>query len=115
MEPLKKKLEETGTHLYEFYETQTELKKLQTIEKASEAFSSSAAALFIGFVFFFVIVFASVAAAYGIAEWTGHNSTGFLAITGFYFIIGILLLIFKDSWIRRPLMNRMIKTFFDNE
>ena len=115
MEKLKNKLEETGTHLYELYETESELKKLQAIEKSAEVFSASAATLAIVFVFFFVLVFASIAAAYCISEWTGHPAVGFLAVTGFYLLLGILLLMFKDRWIKIPLMNGMIKSFFKDE
>jgi len=115
MERLKKQLEDTGAHIYEFYETQSELKKLQTIEKTTEVISSSAATFSIILVFFFVVVFASVAAAYAITEMTGRASTGFLVITGFYLLLGILLLSFKDKWIKQPLMNNMIKKIFDHE
>jgi hypothetical protein len=115
MERLKKQLEDTGTHIYELYETQSELKKLQMIEKTAEVVSSSAAAFSIILIFFFVLVFASITAAYAVTEWTGHAYIGFLSITGFYLLLGILLLSFKDKWIKRPLMNNMIKKIFDHE
>jgi hypothetical protein len=115
MERLKNKIEETGSHLYELYETEMELKKLQAIRKSAEAFSASAAGLAVLFVFFFVIVFASIAGAYAIAAWAGRAYVGFLAMTGFYLILGLLLLKFKDRWIKTPLMNNMIKNFFNNE
>lgn len=115
MEKLKNKIEETGLHLYELYETELELKKLQAIKKTTEAFSASAAGIAVVFFFFFVILFASVAGAFAISEWAGHAWIGFLAMAGFYLLIGIFLAVNKDRWIRTPLSNMMIKNFFTDE
>ena len=115
MEKLKQKIEETGSHLYELYETEAELRKLQTIEKVSQAVSVSVAGLAVFIVCFFAFVFGSVAAAFAISEWAGHSWAGFLALAGFYLLIGIVLMAKRQSWIQAPLTNSIIRNFFDHD
>ena len=40
---------------------------------------------------------------------------GFVVVGGIVLIVGLILWIFKDGIIRRPIMNSLIKTMFDNE
>jgi hypothetical protein len=61
-----------------------------------------------------LLLFASITAALLIAEKTGSVFTGFLYVTFFYFLLGIVLIAFRDKWIRFPMQNSIIKSFFDN-
>ena len=115
MEKLKEKIEETGAHLIEFYETQTELKKMQLMGKTSKVFSSASSILLVAFIFLLVILFASVAAAFVISTLTGHRYLGFLVVALLYLLLGILLLVNRKRWIETPLMNSMIKAFYKND
>jgi hypothetical protein len=115
MEKLKKKIEDAGSTLYELYETESELRKLQTIEKISEAFSISVAGIAVLVVGFFALVFASLALAAVISEKAGHSYVGFLSVGGFYLVLCILFFVFRDRWIKIPLSNQIIKNFFKHE
>jgi len=112
---LKSKIEETGERIRDYYETVTEIKKLQAIDKATSAFSAAVAAIAVVLVFFFALVFASIMVAYLIGESSGHVYTGFLYVTGFYLLLGVLMVAFRDKLMRNPLRNILIKSIFKHE
>ena len=103
---IKSKLEETGLHIRDYYETVTELKKLQAVEKASSAFSAAAAIIAAVVILFMALIFVSIVVGL---------YTDFIYVAGFYLLLGLLLLVFRKQLISKPLQNVIIKNFFDNE
>ena len=53
-----------------------------------------------------------MALAYFVAELTGHNYLGFIAVAGLYLIAGFIAMVNKDKWIQRPIANRIIQNYF---
>ena len=91
-----------------YSKTGVELVKLKTIDKVADGTSSMVAWLpvIIALILFFVIV------NFGLALWIGSMLEmiymGFFIVAGFYALAGIILYIFKDKWIKKPLYVSMI-------
>lgn len=88
--------------------TSIELIKLQAVDKVANGTSSFVAwaAVIIAVVLGFIIL------NFGLALWLGAVMEkvylGFFAVAGFYILLAIILFIFKDKWIKKPLNNSMI-------
>ena len=68
------------------------------------------------FIILFSLVFASIALAIVIGEWTGKLYRGFLIIAGLYLLAGIIIWMTKERLLRLPIMNSLLKQFlFDTE
>jgi hypothetical protein len=91
-----------------YSKTSVELIKLKTVDKVADGTSSIVAwtAVIIALILFFITL------NFGLALWLGalmgENYLGFFAVAGFYALAGIVLFIFKDKWIKKPLNNSMI-------
>lgn len=88
--------------------TSVELIKLKTVDKVADGTSSFVAwgAVVIAVILFFIIL------NFGIALWLGtvigQIYYGFFVVAGFYAVVGIILFIFKNKWIKKPLHDSMI-------
>ena len=66
-------------------------------------------------VFLFFILFGSIALALGISQLLDSAYAGFLVVAGIYLLIGILIAVFNEKWIKEPVSNGVIKTIFKSE
>ena len=64
---------------------------------------------------FLVILMLTVGAAIGIGYLTENFAVGFFVVTGIYLVIGSLLYIYRNKWLRKPFLNIIIKNLYDNE
>ena len=115
MENEKTKIDHLIQHAEEYFKTRQELSKLVAAEKSSMILSSVVANLVMLVIFLMVFVFASIALAYGISQYFGQAFSGFLAVALLYLVIGIVLYVKQDKWLKRPMMNAVIRNFFQNE
>ncbi len=99
----------------DYIETQKELARLHVIEKVSSASSAAASNLIIVLLFMLMFLFFSLALAWLLSEYFGKTSIGFSLMGCVYLLIGIILVIKKDSWLVNPMMNSMIKKMSEHE
>jgi len=102
-------------HTEEYLKTRQELGKLVVAEKTGIIASTIFSSLVIFGLFFFTIVFASIALAFVLGRIFGDTMYGFLAVTGLYFLAGVLLLANKKKWMEVPVMNMLIKNILKEE
>src|ERR1041384_6560874 len=112
MENLKNKINVLLEDGENYLKTREELAKLLAAEKGSRAASELFSGLIIFFVFLTVFLFLSFSLAYVIAEYTGKIYYGFGAVTLVYLFLGVLLYSKREKWLKTPMMNSMIKSFF---
>ena len=112
MENLKNKIDNLVEDAESYLKTREELTKLIAAEKSSRIASELFAGIIIAFVFLTVFLFLSFSLAYIIAEYTGKIYYGFAAVTLMYLLTGILLYANREKWLKVPMMNSMIKSFF---
>jgi Putative Actinobacterial Holin-X, holin superfamily III len=89
--------------------------KLSFAEKTSKVVAVMIAVVMSALVFFLFLVLVSVAGAIAIGQWLENYWLGFLIIAGVILLAGFILWVSKDSWLRKPIMNALIKAMFDKD
>ena len=85
-----------------------ELYKLKVIDKSADVISSLTArlAVILFITLFFLIL--NIGIALWIGETLGKSYYGFFIVAGFYALVGIVLYLFRNRWIKEPLRNSII-------
>ena len=109
-----KKVESLLDQVKEYANTRIAQMKLSAAEKISKVISDLVASFVAGLVFFFFLLFASVAGAIAIGQYLDSLWLGFLLIAGFYLLMSIIIWKLKDKLLRIPLMNSIIEKMFGN-
>lgn len=115
-------MENIATNIERLYEkaesytkTSFELVKLRAIDKTSEIISSLAVVISIACVIAMFSLFLNI----GIALWIGNKlndmSAGFLIVSGFYLVAGIVVYIFRRNWIKRPIDDLIVGKLLENK
>lgn len=88
--------------------TSVELIKLKTVDKVADGTSSLVAwsAVIIALILFFISL--NIGVAMWIGTLIGQVYFGYFIVAGFYGLVGLILFIFKNKWIKKPLNNSMI-------
>jgi hypothetical protein len=92
-----------------YVETRVELAKLKGIKKSSDVFSTLASQLILGGVGFIFLMLLNIAIGLWLGELLGKTYYAFFLLAFTYFIIGLVLYISRDKWIKSPLTNAIIK------
>lgn len=90
------KLDGLVSNLTGYVETRIELLKYEIKEDMAKAISRVALILLVSLLFTFFLLFISVSVAIKIGETLG-NFAGFGIVAGFYFIIMLMIVLFRDS------------------
>lgn len=99
----------------EYIETSVDSVKLTAAEKISLVISKLVAGTLVTVVFFFFLLFASVAGALALSSWLQLAWGGWLIVASFYLLIGFLVLAVREPWIRIPVMNNIIRQLFKDD
>lgn len=113
--PEQSKVEELADKVKEYATIQYELIKLNAADKTSLFGADMAVWLILSMVAALVIIFISVAAGFYLSYLTGSNSTGFIIIGAFYLVAGIVLVIYRQKLIIKPVRDKIIKQIFSDE
>ena len=96
----------------EYLEVRKELAVLTAVEKGSRLFANL---LTDGLVVLFgvlTILFGSLALGFYLSELIGNSYSGFLIVTGFYFLVAVIIYSLKDKYMEKRIVNGVIKKFF---
>src|SRR4030095_7041027 len=99
----------------EYLNTRLAQLKLSFAEKTSKVVAVMIAAVMLALVFFLFLVLICIAGAIGIGQWLESFWLGCAVVGGIVLLAGLILWVFKDWLIRRPIMNALINAMFDNE
>lgn len=99
----------------EYVNTRIAQFKLSVAEKISKTMATVIAGLAAALVFFLFLVFAGVAAAIALGQWTGYMWLGFLIMAVVYLLLAIIVWTAKDRLLALPIMNAIIGSLFDEE
>jgi uncharacterized membrane protein len=109
------KTEELAKHIKEYVDTKVQHTKLLVAEKASRIISDLIARTVVLVLMVLFVLFASIALAFALAEWTGALWAGFLIVAGIYLLIVIIVWSGRERFIRVPVMNNIVKQLFSEE
>ena len=109
------KIEQPGLleRLESFAQTNIKLYQYKAIDKGTEIASSVISVLIMSIFFILGFIVLSVALAMLIGYWLGAGYYGFFVISGLYFLIGLVVFLFRNSWIKTPLINFFSKKLLD--
>ena len=99
-------------HTTDYLETRWNLGVLDASEKAAGVVSSMAAALIVGVVGTFTLLFASLGAALLIGNSLNSLAAGCFIVALFYAVVGSVLYVVRDGFIKIPVINSFIKRFY---
>lgn len=104
-----KQFEELFDKAGEYLETRASLVKLKTIQKTSDAMSVVASKVVGWFIASTVLLMLSIALAFFLGDLLGANYFGFLIVAGIYALMGLVYYFLKDSLIKVPVSDAIIK------
>ncbi len=99
----------------DYAKTSFKLFKLNAIDKAADISASLTLALAFGIIVAMFSLFISISVSLYIGKLIGENYLGFLIVSGFYLLIGIMLFIFRDKLIKIPITNFIIKKLLETK
>lgn len=109
------KLEELIEDVKEYINTRHEIIELKASHKLAVMGSEVISGLVIGLVAFLFVFFLSMAAGFYLNTIVGDSFSGFFIVTGFYLLIGILMVMFRKKLVSKPIKNMIIKEIFDED
>lgn len=106
-------IEEPGLleKLEDFAQTNVKLFQYKAIDKGTEIASSVISGVVMAVFFILGFVILSIGLALLIGSWLNNSYYGFFIMAGFYFLLGLLIFVFRDKWIKIPLINSLSKKF----
>lgn len=99
-------------HVEQFVTTKLKIYKFEIIEQLTLIGASLIRSLFTNLIFVFCFVFALFAGAYAVGEYTGHIYLGFLFITLFLLLLGIIFYNCK-KWLKKKFLDFLIRKVFE--
>lgn len=115
-------MENIATNIEKLYEkaenytkTSIELVKLQAIDKTSEIISSLAVVISIAFIVAIFTLFLNVGVAIWIGDALDNMALGFLIVSGFYAVVGLIIFVGRKSLIRVPIDNLIVGTLLKDK
>jgi uncharacterized protein YqhQ len=99
----------------QYSKTTLELVKLKTIDKTTDIISSLAVSLIMILIVAIFTVFINI----GIAIWLGvvfnNMAMGFFVVSGFYLIVGLIVYLNRQYFIKTPVRNLVIKKLLESK
>ncbi len=103
------KIEELTKSLKVYVQTNIELFKLSATERISVFGSSIMSLLIVGFSLFLLVLFFSITVGFCISRYFNDYALGFLIVTGFYFLLTLILIICRRKCIEKPMRDKIIR------
>jgi hypothetical protein len=105
-------IDELRKDLLEYLEVKVDLVRLHMAENISRILSNIATSAIIVDLILLIIIFLSLAAGLFIGSKLNSNELGFLCVSGFYFLLLILFLIFRKKIVEKPVVRNIIRLLF---
>lgn len=87
--------------------------KFNIIEKTVRIITALTTTLLLSFLIMLMLIYLSFAASYAIASLVDSYVIGFLCVAVFYFVLLILIVAKRKSWIERPLVRFLSNVLLD--
>lgn len=107
--PEKIKLEELTDGVKAYLQTNIQLFKLEATERTSVFGARLISSLLVGLTMLLFILFLSVSVSILLGNYFHDLCTGFAIVTGFYFLLTLLLLLLRKSIIEKRMRNAFIR------
>lgn len=112
LENLKENISEANSDIHAYVEHNKEYYKLLVFRTVMKTISSLTKMLFTGAIVFFTLFLIALTASIGIGEAIGSLFYGFLIVTAFFVIVGIILYLLRHK-LDKPLLRKYSEYYFD--
>jgi len=99
----------------QYSKTSFELLQLNTIDKTSDVISSLSVVISISVIVAMFTLFINIGISLLIGRLLNDYALGFFLISGFYFVVAIVVFIFRKTLIKIPIDNLIVATFLKNK
>lgn len=103
---------ETAEYIREYVKLQVDLFRLEMAERIAKVASALVAILAIAALGLLALLMLMLAAAFYLGNLWGSYALGFLCVGGFYILLAVLVVLFKERWLTNPLLTNIIRAFF---
>ncbi|MBR8534535.1 phage holin family protein [Carboxylicivirga sediminis] len=111
-EHLSEEINEVKDEFEEYVNARLDLAKLHTAENLSRFFSGMLIKMGLFYLFFFVLLFISLAIAFWLNDLFEGKGVGFFIVAGFYLLIALLFYAMRKVLIQRPIIQSFVQLFF---
>ncbi len=98
-----------------YSKTNIELLHLKVISKAADVLSSVTAIIAVGTVVVLFSLFLNIGLGLYLGKLLGDYYLGFFVVSGFYFLIGLLIYFLKDTFIKRKISDLIISKLIEQK
>jgi hypothetical protein len=98
-----------------YAKTTLELCKYEAVYKLADIFSNLAVKVAISIVVVMFLLFINIGLALYVGQYLGEIYYGFFVIGFCYFLLVLLLYVFRNEWIKTPVSNFIISKMNNNE
>ncbi|WP_430811769.1 MULTISPECIES: phage holin family protein [unclassified Carboxylicivirga] len=111
-ENISEELNEAKEEFEEYINARLDLAKLHTAENLSRFFAGMLVKMGLFYLFFFVLLFSSLAISFWINDYLDSQGLGFIIVAGFYLLLALIFYALRRSLIHRPIIQSFIQLFF---
>ena len=115
-------MERIATHIETLFEkaedyskTSIELIQLKVIDKSADVLSSVTALIAVGMVAALFTLFLNIGLGLYIGKLLGDYYLGFFVVSGFYFLLGLIIYFLKDKYIKQKISDLIISKLLPNK
>ncbi|KAB1157722.1 hypothetical protein [Flavobacterium luteum] len=108
-------LEKLFTLIESYSKTSIKLYKYTTVYKSANILSSLSVKFVLALLFLFFFFFLNIGIAIYLGEYLHKIYYGFFIVAGFYILIALLFLVFKDALIKTPVCNFIISATLNTD
>lgn len=102
-------------HMKEYLEVRMDLVALNFQDRMAEITASFTFAVVVGVLTAVMLLFLSMAGAFLLGRMMENTALGFFLVAAFYALLGILAALFKNQWIKSPIINFLMRKININE
>lgn len=113
-EEVHEEVDQLQKNAQELIDSNIEFYKLKSFKILMKSSGLIAKLLFVLFFVTLFVAFMSIALALYLGKITESNTTGFLIVGGFYFILGVAAVLFKSKLLERKLLRNFSEIFFND-
>ena len=99
----------------QYSKTSFELLQLNTIDKTSDVISSLSVVISISIIVAMFTLFINIGISLFIGKLLNDYAMGFFMVSGFYFIVAIIVYIFRKTLIKIPIDNLIVSKFLKDK
>jgi len=115
METTKTRISDLTGHIRDYIETRIDIVKLEAVDTGASAASSMVSWAVISILSLITLVLITIGGAIGIGYYMDNFAAGFFIVAGFYLLVALVIYFNRNNWLRKPIVNSIIKNIYEDD